>query len=513
MKKKFIKISEIKFEIITGVIIFSTSVFFYSLLFSLAFSKSLCCADDSYISVAAKNLAIGSGYGTSLSSSYYGIKQYEFGITTGPTLVVPAAIMIKIFGNLPWIPGLTSVILNLILTICIYFSSCKLFGFIKSNVFISILLLLCFGFFYPNWLLLWHSILGEVHASLYFLLGLILFQISEGKGKIFYLSILVFGLSILTKLIFLIPVFPFIFYAIVSCFFQKFNFVYKFKKSIIILMVLFSPYFLFELIKLIDLGLDSYFNYLLETFSGYLSIHGSGNENSKKFLFEDSVKLLKDNLGIDLLWIILSSLLYLIIILFSNMDVNTRKINLIAIFSYLISFIWWVFLSKGWIRYGYPWLFIFIYLSSFLIMYIRGIGWKLLIFMGILFFIKPFDFKNDYLSLKNYKFAFDGQTEFTKNLLATRDFLVKNQQYSPFISSWWATYADIEYILPSAYNFKRFDELDSADSTKQILVVRNLEWIKFTKVVPFEKFEKQYSDTIFFAYPYLVTTNSSISKK
>lgn len=58
--------------------------------------------DDAFIANVAKNLALGNGY----AASYYGLQPFHIEITTGPTLVVPTAVLIALFGNEYWVPNL-----------------------------------------------------------------------------------------------------------------------------------------------------------------------------------------------------------------------------------------------------------------------------------------------------------------------------------------------------------------------------------------------------------------------
>jgi hypothetical protein len=58
--------------------------------------------DDAFIANVAKNLAEGHGY----SASYYGLHPFHLEITTGPTVVLPAAALIRLLGNRYWVPTL-----------------------------------------------------------------------------------------------------------------------------------------------------------------------------------------------------------------------------------------------------------------------------------------------------------------------------------------------------------------------------------------------------------------------
>jgi len=63
--------------------------------------------DDAFIATAAKNVAMGAGY----ASSYHGIDLFDPEISTGPVVVLPAALLIGLFGNQYWVPGLAITIL------------------------------------------------------------------------------------------------------------------------------------------------------------------------------------------------------------------------------------------------------------------------------------------------------------------------------------------------------------------------------------------------------------------
>src|SRR5689334_12742025 len=62
----------------------------YGLLFSIVFARvfqdGLCCGDDALNAIAAKNLAFGYGYGSSLLDSGVGIRLFDNAVTTGPLL-------------------------------------------------------------------------------------------------------------------------------------------------------------------------------------------------------------------------------------------------------------------------------------------------------------------------------------------------------------------------------------------------------------------------------------------
>lgn len=67
--------------------------------------------DDAFIASVAKNVALGLGYGT----SYNGFDLFDPEISTGPVIVLPAALMMRALGNAYWVP-------NLAITLAIWLS-------------------------------------------------------------------------------------------------------------------------------------------------------------------------------------------------------------------------------------------------------------------------------------------------------------------------------------------------------------------------------------------------------
>src|SRR5947207_3835225 len=63
--------------------------------------------DDAYFASVAKNVSAGLGYGT----FYPRFALLDPGISSGPLVVLPAAVLMWIFGNRYWVP-------NLAITVC-----------------------------------------------------------------------------------------------------------------------------------------------------------------------------------------------------------------------------------------------------------------------------------------------------------------------------------------------------------------------------------------------------------
>lgn len=175
--------------------------------------------DDSVMASVAKNLSSGYGYAT----SYHQFRSFDNIITTGFTAILPAALGIKIFGNQYWVPHLTTTALNMILVLSVFYILRRNFNR-KLNFG---LLILCFSitafwvidevshsgeyrYFKP-----WYSLLGEIPGFLFTAIGyaMLLQHRSENRLLAFFAG-QTLGFAILTKFIYILPIFCTVVYLI-----------------------------------------------------------------------------------------------------------------------------------------------------------------------------------------------------------------------------------------------------------------------------------------------------------
>lgn len=149
------------------------ALFGFALAAHLA-SGSLCCADDAFIATVAKNLARGDGYASTYSPSRSGEtapRRFDPLITTGPVLVVPAAVLVRAWGNRYWVPGLVVVVASLVLLAAVFEHSFRATQE-RSRWAVAVigglaaLVLATIGYFEH-----WYALLGEIPALLLLALG------------------------------------------------------------------------------------------------------------------------------------------------------------------------------------------------------------------------------------------------------------------------------------------------------------------------------------------------------
>lgn len=195
------------------IVALSCAVFLIVGIFSLA--KNGVHYDDAFNASVAKNFASGHGY----STSYDVIAVFNPLITTGPTLILPAALGVKVLGNKYWVPGLCVLAINLILLVLILNILLNEFKFEHWRVFIFVISLLAFNYEFTNsgevyQMRLFASLMGEGTAFLLFILGVLNITKKEGNNsnKLIIITGFILGLSFLTKNILLLPILGVIFF-------------------------------------------------------------------------------------------------------------------------------------------------------------------------------------------------------------------------------------------------------------------------------------------------------------
>jgi hypothetical protein len=69
----------------------------------------------------AKNVATGLGYSTTASSNTrFVLTRYDPVAGAGPTIVLPAALLVAVFGNTNWVPGIAAILLWTLLMLGVY---------------------------------------------------------------------------------------------------------------------------------------------------------------------------------------------------------------------------------------------------------------------------------------------------------------------------------------------------------------------------------------------------------
>jgi hypothetical protein len=140
-------------------------------------AESLCCADDAFLATAAKNLAQGRGYASSYDPRKTGevlLLPFDPLISTGPALILPAAAAIRVFGPRYWVPGAVVVAVNLLLLGALLVRLRSGAGDPRRWAAAAILLVVALNLAMIGHYEQWYALLGEIPALLLIGLGIAL---------------------------------------------------------------------------------------------------------------------------------------------------------------------------------------------------------------------------------------------------------------------------------------------------------------------------------------------------
>ncbi len=435
-------------------------VFISFILISLGmvFSKGICCGDDAFHAVVAKNLADGSGYASTLQANQaeYSLILFDPLLGTGPSIILPAALVIKLVGNTYWAPGVTIVSLwaLLLLIIGIYLNR-----FFENTAHLTLAII---TFFFLSYIFMayhfehWYALLGEIPAALLIVLAMLVYFDSESKGNLLLTGIL-FSLAFHAKLIAFLPFASFLLYIILYNFIHhRKNFrqsvIANFRACSLISLGFIIPIVLFEIWKLITLGLTGYVDYWAQ----YLNFVFTLGVTSDKISIEkiaERFDLIQSRFGVFL------PAIFLILI---GIGIVVRKdkrvfllFNALAV-TITVYTIYWVIFSNGWARYYIiSILFIIIALAlPFVSAQIRRSGMSIYVIILVIL-----SFYNAQKINITYPFRDVTLFEPTKNILALNkisNLLSTQIEKRPFVTQWWATAIDLEYILDTHLNFTTY---------------------------------------------------------
>lgn len=472
--------------------------------------------DEAYNASVAKNIVAGLGY----STSYDRLILFNPEITTGPNLIVPAAVLIGLFGNNYWAPALSSLIISSMLMLIILM---MLYRHLAATLQIDLkkkkdwlILLLIFLILTLFWLpdIRDIKLLGEIPSALFVCAGILIIFLPAQKRSDIFGGGLLLGLAITSKsvtLIFVIVIqFMWLLFQSVE---SKQNGIKENRSSQFLLSLgIILPIASFELVKLISLGMENFLSVSLRELTQFMNL-GSGVD---RILFSGGglLPLLFQNFRINFSVLqgtpfgIFRFIFFLVIlalmIVFSIRKIIQRKSfsvterlamsSVLAVAAYLI---WWlIFSSAHWYRHVLPAMVMISFASVIALIVIfrrRVISAPILVFFFWVL-IYPAQWA------KVFEKA-DPPTELINATINTADFLLreKEQGKSALGCGWW-TNRRLEYFMPESLNFH--DCLNASLQNSDLVIDR--EYWNFEKSREIIEIEKQCSQLIFEDAPYEV---------
>lgn len=470
-------------------------------VFGYVFSDGLCCADDSYISMAAKNLADGVGYATSYP--VYGearIYPFDPGITTGPTLVLPAAAVIAVFGNTPWAPGFAAASISALVLLFLILAVRRIAGTTRALLLAAcfVFLLYCASAGRPVFSQ-WYVLLGEAAAALLTLLGMAVLAWNPESRRWVFLSGVCLGLALTSKtlaIVLAIPAFGYLLARVVLGRGQRTD---RFWLLLAAAVGYLLPTALFELWKLVYFGGADYLVNLREWLDFYTIISSGGDaplsEKLASYVSYFPFSLL----------ILLTAVAVVAVLLTVDRRTPVAALRLfwLVVAAALLAFGYFLVAAPNNPRYA---LFGMI-LGLFAVACVCFSRARPLVTIGlavilVLPFVPPMDQLREPIRATiagGYR-----PSDRVANLELTAKWLEENQTDQPFIANWWATIDDVEYMMPTAVNFEKWEDVPPEQLSGRVLV-RNRNFSDRYTSPEFQALEARCPVVLLNAHPYLVT--------
>jgi hypothetical protein len=442
----------------SGFVSLLTLLVFIFTALQLTWSKGVCCADDAYLSIIAKNLANGLGYASTVQPfvSQYTVQDYDPFVGTGPTIILLASLFIKTFGNTYWAPGLANVVLwgSLLILIGIFLRNYNkgfvFFLFTLSFVYLGFSMMV---YHYEHW----YALLGEVPAALLFILGIMSFLHRDTRSNQI-LSGAIFSLAVQSKLLVLIAILVFLGVQGLLYLQNRTDDYPDLLKKILIRFFyvglgFVTPLAAFELWKLINLGRAGY----IENWRTYLEYVGNDGarlgQSSVRELYRERSAILMARFSLILPN---AGLMLLIGWFMTYKDEKLKRLLLILVSVVSVYSFWWVFLSIGWPRYFIISLIIMIFAVSLPLLSSRSKA-SVLLYATLIVFLSSGSWARLKYPFEGWNGEYFSPSSQTANLLETSEYLSRQVRPDEHIATeWWATAADIEYIMDTSQNFTTF---------------------------------------------------------
>lgn len=393
-------------------------------------------------------------------------------ITTGPTVLLPVALFFKIFGIGILQARIVPVIFFYALIVIFYMQSLYYF---HNRIYGLALVLLILS---VGQIEIAFYVLGEI-ASLFFLISGLAIWNADNRYK--YLSFVIMGLSVVTKLYFILSIIPLLITLILSNSENNYPLRHKIKEILLCGLCFFLPYLVYESIKLMHLGFGGYLEYfdVLKEFTRSQIVEGALQNNG---LYTD---LLGQKLITVAKGIFPKMPIHLVGLLFAGITINflnhirqgvtkCRRFYIALYLLFVTYLVWFVFIdAMGWWRRMLPFGIVALYLVcdffrtwlNYLKSQLFHNSLKLIIAIIFVVFILP-TFAESFVKFQHYHQALIAQREFAERV----NYYISNG-YKIGVYGWWQA-PEISFLL-GGVKFKHF-QCDRKYSNKFLVIYTKL---------------------------------------
>ncbi|MES2960939.1 MAG: hypothetical protein V4694_00975 [Pseudomonadota bacterium] len=424
--------------------------------------------DDSGFAQLAKNMINGEGYSAVMFDKLY---PFSYLIATaGPTVVLPAAAAIFLFGNTYWAIGLANVFLIWSLIVVIFIAADAVLEKEKKWLFCFLALFFCLLFSSGNEgsfavetkdsIALWHLLMGEIPAALCVIAGAFLLLPALTNWKKILAGGLFLGLAVMAKTITALAV------ATVSLIFalrvisdKKIIISKKIKFLTLAAAAVIAPIFFFEMAKILTLGWQAYREFQIDSAAFYKIIGAVENNALQRF------SSLRAIFGVGYFYSLLSVVL---ISCFSLKRNSTSSLLAVTLFGcFVVHLIWWINFSMiGSYRHFITGL---LYFCVALSLVLTNINYKNQLQVAITSFL-IFFLVMGRLVLINYDFNFNFEkTDQLKEQLEIVEEVKLLEARGVTLFACGSNF-ELEYLLPGSRHFKDCLDMPKENNSAAMLV-------------------------------------------
>jgi hypothetical protein len=435
----------------------------------------VCCADDAFFAHVAKNLAFGHGYASSIQPEdlRYRLKPFDPQGGAGPTLILPAAVLIRVLGNRFWVPGLTVIGIQLVLLI-------GLWAVLRRGLEANALAAAALTFFALAYVLtifsseMWFALLGEAPAALLVALGVCCWARDPGDRRCLVAGSLLLALAALCKLLSMIYVGVFLVAVFARCLEGTRSWRRATRELAIAAAVVAVPLVAFEGWKLLVLGTEEWMARIAET-ADFVAKHGvqtatSGGAPEAGLLlrFTRKSQKLYDHFGCSVLELVLigATACYLA---WRSGRRWLRDASFVLFVGIVFHGFWWLWVSVGRERYFVIAIVLFAVVAAFGVA--AADGWRRLGFVSLLVMLAAANAGRLGSPLLDARLA--RQSDRLQRQAATVGFLASSGGDRPLVAPNWQAVIDLEYLLPGTRNFEPLVHFAETSPDRDFLLALN----------------------------------------
>ena len=447
-------------------------IVFVALNSAFVVNRGVCCADDSSFAVVAKNLA--SGFGYSLSVGYGGpefsLNRFDPRLGTGPALILPVSVAVRVFGNQFWVPGAVHVTLWTLLLVAVWWVLRSLASAARTMVVSGIFLFLVYALS-PYHFEQWYAMLGEVPAALLILLGFSIWAVNPQSCRRLFVTAALLALAFLTKILAFMYAGTLI-AAVLAIHLSDLRRENARNMWMLVgasLSGFLLPVAAFELWKVGSLGPEGYLEHL-EMVRQFLSWQAVNKEFS---LAEITNRLIvfDTRFGTSLLSLLLLAIFGGYVSWSAGNDA-LRRLYLVLLAGVALHACYWLVLSIGWPRYFFTGLVLLCALVAMPFLALNRLVPSTLYAMSLALSLLG-TLGRVQVPISDLDGRWFEQSESRVNQARVVRFLDQRVHQRPFVCQWWAPVADLEYLSRGVLNFKGYAALTAEDLTRGFLMVTN----------------------------------------